>query len=764
MKKGIKSNIEWLSFKATLTYAIFSALWILLSDQLLSFLVNDPKVMTKIQILKGWGFIFISALVIFFLLQREVKKYLNTQSELKSSNTRFRHLFDNITSGVAIYDSPDSGKSFIFKELNNFGLKQAQKENAEVIGHEVRDVFPGVEKLGLFEVFKRVWETGKSEHCPSDLYKDNISEFWVENYISKLPSGELVVIFTDTTALKKSEEILLLTESVFANTVEGIAITDKKGNIQNINQAFCDITGYSKQEVIGKNPKILKSDRHSENFYQSMWEDILEIGHWNGEIWNRRKDGSIFPEWLSISAIRDSKGNITNFVSFFHDISEKKLKEKQLQFLAFHDPLTLLPNRKLFYDRANVSIRNARRLGTKVALLYMDLDNFKNINDSYGHPFGDDFLCMVKERIETICREVDTFARYGGDEFVIILNNIHNSQDVLNFSSRIISLFEKPFTIMNEDIYSSISIGISIFPDNGDDIITLEKNADMALYEAKKDGKKRSFLFKQPLKDKMIRKSLLEKKMREAIIDFNSFSVAYQPKVDIRKKKIHSVEALLRWKIDGTSVSPVEFIPIAEDTNMIIAIGKWMMLKILTDMKAIHDSGFDHVSVSINLSAKQFKDTNIFSDIGQILKDTNYTPSKLYFEITESISMESVQGSIETMKKINEMGIKLSMDDFGTGYSSLSYLKRFPLKELKIDRSFVTGLPADSDDAAITKTIIQMAKSLDFDVVAEGVETKEQLEFLEQHGCQIIQGYYFYKPMPYSEFKNVLENEVIYSE
>ena len=430
----------------------------------------------------------------------------------------------------------------------------------------------------------------------------------------------------------------------------------RSGNIKKVNQAFCDITGYAEEEVIGENPRILKSDHHSENFYLSMWKEILKNGHWNGEIWNRRKDGSIFPEWLSISAIRDNTGKITDFISLFHDISEKKLKEEQLQFLAFHDPLTKLPNRKLFYDRAKVSIRNARRIGTKVALLYMDLDDFKNINDSYGHPFGDNFLCMVKDRIESICRDDDTFARYGGDEFVIILNNIHSSQDVINFSTRNINLFENPFNIMNEDVYSSISIGLSIYPDDGDDIVTLEKNADIALYEAKKGGKKRSFLFKQTLKDKMVRKAWLENKMRNAVLDFKSFSIAYQPKVDIRNQKIHSVETLLRWEIDGTSVSPVEFIPIAEDTNMIVMIGKWMMQKILTDMKAIHDLGFGNVSVAINLSAKQFRDTTIFNTIEQIIKDTAYNPSKLYFEITESVSMDNIQDSIKIMEKLTGMG------------------------------------------------------------------------------------------------------------
>lgn len=817
-------------------------------------------------------------------LEKMENRVVERAKKLYETEVRFKELFDNMGPGVAVYKGMDQGASFVIRELNQSGLLQTGRKKEEVIGQDVRDVFPGVESMGMLNVLRRVWETGKAEYFPTTFYSDQKLESWFENYVYKLPSGELVAIYTDVThqkraekALleseekyrslvetindwiwetdengfytysspkikdilgytsdeiigkrpidlvpksekkksamifagiqksekpfsslesinrhknghllvleasgvpffdqdnrlkgyrgigrdvsewKKYEETLLMTENVFTNTIEGIAVTDKDGIIQRINPAFTEITGYTEEEAVGQNPRILKSDRHDDAFYSEMWQTLLDEGQWSGEIWNRRKDGSAYPEWLSISAVKNSSGEITNFVSLFHDISEKKNKEEQLQFLAFHDPLTRLPNRLLLYDRIKVGIRNAKRKDKKMALLYMDIDDFKNINDSYGHPFGDEFLCSVKDRIKAVCRETDTFARYGGDEFVIVLNDILNSRDVVDFSNRIVELFNKPLIVFNEEVYSSLSIGIAVFPDDGKDIVTLEKNADMALYEAKKYGKRQSFQFKQKLKDKMLRTTYLENTMRRSIKDFSTFSVVYQPKVGVAENRIHSVEVLLRWHAYNTPVSPMEFIPIAEENGLIIPIGEWLMEKAMTDFVKIHQAGYENISISINLSAKQFNDKDLLIKIKRIMDKTGFDPSKLCFEITESIPMDNANRAIDIMNKINAMGIKLSMDDFGTGYSSLSVLKQFPLDELKIDRAFVKDLPENRDDAAISKTIIQMAKSLNLEVVAEGVETVEQRNFLVENECDLIQGYYYYKPLSYDDLIKVLQ-------
>ena len=615
----------------------------------------------------------------------------------------------------------------------------------------------------------------------------NEMAFTIRNNAMILEQKITLLEKADTEA-KRTQAELMLTDNVFKNTIEGIVITDPSGSIQRVNRAFTEITGYTEEEAIGQNPRILRSDRHSSEFYQQMWEKLLDGGQWSGEIWNRRKDGSAYPEWLSISSLKNDQGDISHFISLFHDISEIKMREEELQFLAFHDPLTQLPNRKLFYDRAKVALRTAKRFGRKMGLLYMDMDNFKTINDAYGHPFGDEFLCSVKEIISSICRESDTFARYGGDEFVIILNNLKTSHDAIDFSERVIDLFKAPLNVREEKIYTSISIGLSVFPDDGDDIVTLEKNADMALYEAKRRGKRNTFRYRQNLEDEMLRKVSLERRLRDAIVDFSSFKLFYQPKVDIVSHTIYGVEALLRWLPDGEMISPADFIPIAEETNMIIPLGEWIIHQAMSDIKTIHDhfdtsheirpptsSDYSNLPIanadngkkmddapwrpylSINLSGKQFNDGNLFNIIEGALKESGYDRSRLIFEITESIPMHNTERSIKIMNRFNDMGMALSIDDFGTGYSSLSYLKRFPIHELKIDRSFIKDLPDDKLDAAISQTIITMANNLNFQVVAEGVETREQLMFLKDHGCRLIQGFLFYKPLPINALQDVME-------
>lgn len=692
------------------------------------------------------------------ITHEDVTERKNAEEELKHSEERFRSLVETTSDWIwevnienqYTYVSPKITDVLGYQVDEILGktpfdlMSSSQKENVEKAFHAIQEQavpFSGLENINLH----------KDGH-PVTLETSGVPFFNEDNELLGYRG-----IDRDISQRKQSEEALLLTESVFTNTIEGIAITDRHGRIERVNQAFTDITGYAKEEAIGQNPRILKSDRHDNEFYQTMWKDLFRHGQWSGEIWNRRKDGSAYPEWLSISSIHDEHGEITNFISLFHDISEKKVQEERLQFLAFHDPLTKLPNRKLLYDRARVSLLNAKRMGSKMALLYMDIDNFKNINDSYGHPFGDKFLCRVKERIESICRTSDTFARYGGDEFVVVLNHIQHKREVVRFAERIIDLFTQPISISGEELYSSVSIGMAIFPEDGTDIVTLEKNADMALYEAKRSGKWRASFVNEGLKDSMERGRVLENELRGAIKDFSSFQIFYQPKVNSKNNTIHGVEALLRWTVNGAPVSPVEFIPIAETTNLIIPLGKWLMQKAMTEMQLVHEQeGHEDLTLSINLSSKQFNDETLFVTIQDTLKSTGFNQTKLCFEITESIPMQDESKAIGIMEKLESMGIRLSMDDFGTGYSSLSVLKKFPLRELKIDRSFIKDIPRDKNDMAISRAIIQMAKMLKFDVVAEGVETEEQLKYLEDNDCHLIQGFYYYKPMNYVDLLTTL--------
>jgi len=571
----------------------------------------------------------------------------------------------------------------------------------------------------------------------------------------------IYTVWHDNSYRKSSENQLLLAENVFQNTIEGIAIADKNGIIEKINPAFTDITGYSAAEVVGKNPRVLKSDRHDTQFYSEMWQSLKKNSQWKGEIWNRRKDGSAYPEWLSISSMRDENGKVKSYISLFHDISDRKKSEEKLEFLAFHDPLTRLPNRRLLYDRLNIALETAKRNNQAMALIYMDIDNFKDINDSHGHPFGDELLCTVKALVEPICRSSDTFARYGGDEFVIILNGITSLSEVQEFSDRIINLFKEPVIIQDKEIFTSLSIGMAVYPQDGEDLVTLEKNVDMALYQAKKEGKRKSYMFKNKLNEKMQRKTYLLDNLRKSMKDFSAFTILYQPKVNIKTGRIQGVEALIRWNIDSEPVSPSEFIPLAEESNLILPLGQWIMEKSIRDIKTINDRMSDQIILSINLSTKQFNDAKLISNIQNILEETNFDKSCLIFEITESTSMSNHAHAMEIMSEFSQLKLHLSMDDFGTGYSSLSYLKRFPLTELKIDRSFIRDLPDDANDTAICQTIISMARNLGFQVVAEGVEKEEQLKFLKDNGCDIIQGFIFFKPLSLEELAEQLKKQPI---
>lgn len=689
----------------------------------------------------------------------DVTKIHQTHQELQFSEERFRSLVE--TTSDFIWEVDKNGcYSYVSPQVRTIlGV-----EPDIMLGKTPFDFMAEDEKKHLSEKFRDYLQTQLPiENLENiNIHKDGRGVILETSAVPFTDSnGEFAGyrgIDRDISTRKIYEEQLLLTESVFKNSIEGIAVTDESGMIQKVNTAFSRITGYSEEEALGQNPRILKSDRHDELFYARMWSDLVNKDQWSGEIWNRKKDGTAYPEWLTIAAIKDDKGKTTNYISLFHDTTEDKRKEEKMEFLAFHDPLTKLPNRRLFYDRLSISIESARRSKLFVALLYIDIDNFKDINDTYGHPFGDDFLCAVKEHIASICRKSDTFARYGGDEFVIVLNAIDSHDKATEFSDRLLNLFKEPITVKDELIYTSLSIGLTIFPDDGEDIVTLEKNADLALYKAKREGKKQTFQYRKELDDLAQKRNSLNTGLRVALTDFKGFSIDYQPKINIKTNKIYGFEALIRWQLEGKNISPDQFIPLAEETNLIIPLGKWILKKAMHDMKQIHLMGYDDVVLSINLSTRQFTDEHLFDNIEKAISETGYDRSKLIFEITESTSVNDIEHSVSIMENFKKKGFSLSIDDFGTGYSSLSYLKRFPLEELKIDKSFISDIPDDPNDVAICRTIISMANSLNYLVVAEGVETKEQLDFLSANGCFIIQGYYFYKPMAIDQAKMIFKD------
>ncbi|TCK61859.1 PAS domain S-box-containing protein/diguanylate cyclase (GGDEF)-like protein [Seleniivibrio woodruffii] len=553
----------------------------------------------------------------------------------------------------------------------------------------------------------------------------------------------------------EKERQLLLAASVIENTIEGITVTDCFGTIQKVNPAFTEITGYEPEEVIGKTPRILKSDKHDEDFYKIMWGNLITKGTWSGEIWNRRKNGDAYPEWLSINAIRDEFGNITHFVAVFHDISEVKQGEEKLKYQAHHDTLTGLPNRQLFNDRLEMAIAFAKRHNQRVAVIFIDLDNFKNVNDTMGHHVGDILLQKVADILKKCVRQEDTVARLGGDEFMLILQDILTEANAVETARRILAEFARPISVGGNEFFINASLGITMYPDDGEDVLTMVKNADLAMYRVKETGKNGYQLFTKNMNEKVQTRVSLERELRRAVQQ-GEFDLVYQPKVSLSTGRVTGAEALIRWNKDGRIVSPQDFIPVAEETGHIIAIGRFVLNKACEDAVKWHKLGFKDLDVAVNLSARQFRDENLIDSVCGIIDSTGIDPRLLGLEITENTMMEDIQTTIIALAHLVQRGVKISIDDFGTGYSSLSYLKKFPIHVLKVDRQFIKDIPDDTDDIAISTAIINLAKGLNLQVVAEGVETQEQLDFCREHGCDGIQGYFFSRPLSCDAFMELL--------
>jgi diguanylate cyclase (GGDEF)-like protein/PAS domain S-box-containing protein len=556
---------------------------------------------------------------------------------------------------------------------------------------------------------------------------------------------------------KQYEKQMILAASVFENTIEGIMITDSEGIIQRVNKAFTAITGFNPEEVIGQNPRILKSDRHDQAFYEEMWASLITRGMWEGEIWNRRKNGETYPEWLSINAIKGSEGKTIHYVALFHDITDIKRSEEQLRYQANYDALTGLPNRQLFNDRLKMAIVHARRNELPLGVLYIDLDDFKNVNDSQGHYFGDLLLKQVAKRLTACCREEDTVARLGGDEFLLLAQFIRKEEPAATrLAERIIESFKKPFTLGDKQIYVNASIGITIYPNDGNDIETLVKNADVAMYRVKGRGKNQFRLFTDVMNREVMRRIALGNDLRGGL-EREEFMVYYQPKVNIQTGVVSGMEALVRWnRLKREMVPPGEFISLAEDNGVIFPLGEWVLSTACRQAREFGVASHRDLCVAVNLSVKQFRQENLVAMIRETLNKTGLSPNLLTIEITESIVIFDIEATIKALKLLKELGIHVSIDDFGTGYSSLSYLKKMPLSELKIDKSFVDDTPDNTEASAIVKMVLSLARSLNLKTVAEGVETKKQLAFLRNEGCDEMQGYLFSKPLPALEMAALL--------
>jgi diguanylate cyclase (GGDEF)-like protein/PAS domain S-box-containing protein len=565
-----------------------------------------------------------------------------------------------------------------------------------------------------------------------------------------------VICVRDITERKTSDLGLHLADTVFDSTREGLMVTDSAQRIVRINPAFSEITGYSAADVLGQTPALLRSGRHESAFYAAMWDSINVSGHWQGEVWNRRKNSEIYPQLISIDVIRDHTGRVCNYVAVLTDLSKLRSSQLELDFLAHHDPLTRLPNRLLLLSRLQHGIELAQRDGTHLALLMLDLDRFKDINDSFGHLVGDELLQLVATRLVKQVRTIDTVGRFGGDEFSVLMEDVAGAEQAARVANDIIRVLSEPYGLSSGvEVRIGASVGISIYPENGLTPELMLQQADSALYQAKTEGRGRFAYFSESLTQAARARIDIEVRLRRAITQ-GELRVYYQPQVDIPSGRIVGAEALVRWQcpIEGL-VPPARFITIAEATGLIGEIDDWVLRETCQQGQRWRAAGLPALTLAVNLSAYQFLQGDISQTVAKVLRDTGYPAAFLELELTESALMQREAQAIQMLDRLKALGVRLAIDDFGTGYSSLAYLKLFPLDVLKIDKRFIDDIPAHRDDMEIVTAIIAMAHSLRLKVLAEGVENKEQLAYLKTQGCDQFQGYLNSRPVPAAEFEKL---------
>ncbi|NLE00234.1 MAG: EAL domain-containing protein [Fibrobacter sp.] len=533
-------------------------------------------------------------------------------------------------------------------------------------------------------------------------------------------------------------------------------ITDKDHVILAVNQGFTFITGYDQESVIGQKPSLLKSNKHDKVFYKNMFNALLQNGKWQGEIWNRRKNGEIYPQWLTILRVHDPSDERIRFLGIFTDITRYINSNIHIHNHAYYDTLTDLPNRMLLHDRVTFMLNHAKRNKNSMAILLLDLNRFKLINDTLGFTAGDLLLQTVATRLKSCVRDIDGVFRLGDDEFAIILEEIAQPQDAARVAKRILAVCSLPFQLSDRELYITISIGISIYPTDGDEMEVLLKNAEAAMHRAKELSINNYQHYKPAMNAKAFEQLTLEHNLRKALKK-NEFLVYYQPQIRLKDKSIIGAEALVRWQHPELGmISPAEFIPIAEQTGLILSLGEWVLRSACKQTKLWHSTYGKEFVISVNLSTRQFQQQDLVSTVHKVLYETKLPPEFLELEITESLGMKNPELTLKTLHELKAMGIHIAIDDFGTGYSSLSYLKKFPIDTLKIDRSFVSDIQADSNDAAIVLAIIALAHSLKLKVIAEGVELQEQVDYLLKNGCESIQGYFYSPPVKAEEFEEML--------
>lgn len=698
---------------------------------------------------------------------------LNLEAQVEQRTRQIRAAEDQARSALGRYQSFISASNTGAWEYDwKTRQLRCSPEFFSMLGYDPDDFPPERQQLGLWIELLHPQDRERAVQCfasyleeqPDHLYQNqfrlrNAAQdwTWILSRGSLLrdeqgqPKGLIVGTHIDISDNMRAAEELRLAARVFEQSSDGFLITDAERRVVMVNHGFTRITGYQADEIIGQKPELLASGLHDQSFHQALWEHVEHDGQWQGEIWHRRKDGSLYPEWLSVSRMQDEDGQTSHYVAIFSDISQRKEDEEQIHRLAYYDPLTGLPNRALLEERGRLALSMAERHGGRLALLFIDLDNFKNINDSLGHAVGDALLVAFAERLGQELREEDTLSRTGGDEFILILPEV-DANTAVHGAQRILDLLRQPLSVAGYELTVSASIGIALYPDDADTLAGLHTNADIAMYRAKQQGRNGYSFYTPELQSHYVRTLKLENALRRAL-EQDQLSLHFQPQHELLSGRLVGAEALLRWKHPELGwVPPAEFVPIAESSGLIGPIGDWVLGQALRQLRSWQAQGYTELCIAVNLSAAQFRAANLPERVAERLERAGVSAASLELELTESITMQDPETAVLAMERLHQLGVRVALDDFGTGYSSLSYLKRFRLHKLKIDQSFVHDLERDDDDATIVRSTISLATSLGLQVLAEGVETQAQHDFLLRAGCQFAQGYLYSRPLPADEF------------
>jgi diguanylate cyclase (GGDEF)-like protein/PAS domain S-box-containing protein len=697
-----------------------------------------------------------AAAIVGLRCRRELQAARRQRKEQRGELGALR-LLESIANGSeAVIFAKDLQRRYTF--ANEATCRALGRPAAEVIGREAAAFFTSGDDQSIAKLDDEVLGTGQPFHGEVELTVAGAYRCFFAT-LGPLRDAEGAItgmfgVVHDITERKQQEERHRQWAKAFESTRDGVMITDAAGSIQSVNRAFSEITGYAPEQAIGRTPALLHSGRHDEAFYRELWQSLKAGGHWRGEIWNRRSNGEVYPEWLTVSEVRNEAGQVANYVGVFTDITRMKRDEAELQRLANFDPLTQLPNRRLLQLRLEQLLAHARRHGGRTAVLYIDLDGFKTVNDSLGHPAGDELLTCIAGRLRARVRAEDTLGRLGGDEFLVLVGSMADAEDAAVLAQDLLVAVARPVELsVGQEAYVTASIGISVYPDDGGETAAdVLRDADAAMYRAKAEGRNRFVFYTQDLNAQAISKLETEASLSRAL-ERSELLLHYQPKVDAASGRLVGAEALLRWQRNGELVPPGTFIPLAEHSSLILDIGAWVIDQTCRQIREWLDRGVAVPRIAVNVAARQFAAGDLHDVVSAALRRHRVEASLLELELTESMLIEKPQVGIAMLTRLKGIGVKLALDDFGTGYSSLGSLGRFPIDALKIDKSFVDQIADGTNGTAIVDTVIALAHRLDLVVVAEGVETEQQRSYLQQQGCDQLQGFCISRPLQAEAFE-----------